>query len=264
MNLRKKFLSMIFIPVVLFFSVIITYSTIVQFQKSSNDAQILAEAVSKEYAYLVKGQLEVALNTAKTVSNISSEMVEQGITDRKALDLSLRKIIESNDSFYGIWVVFEPNSFDGKDAEYAGKKEYDAKGRFTSYWFRDGNQIVREYFEIDQVYDPKNNDYYTIPLNSGIETITEPYYEEVEDGKKVLMTSLAVPIKSGGKILGVAGIDMTLEYLQSFIKETKLYETGFGRIVSHEGIVVAHPDESRVGQPKNDLEKVLFYLKLRV
>ncbi len=50
------------------------------------------------------------------------------------------------------------------------------------------------------------------------EAVTDPYYYPIGD-KQVLMTSFTAPIIVDGKFYGVAGVDMTLDFLQSIAEK---------------------------------------------
>ena len=58
----------------------------------------------------------------------------------------------------------------------------------------------------------------------------------------------SAPIKHGGRVIGVAGIDIALTGFGEMISEIKPFETGYGFLVSNNGLFVAHPKEELVGQ----------------
>jgi len=56
-----------------------------------------------------------------------------------------------------------------------------------------------------------------LPLNkSGREAIVEPNFYTV-GGKEILITSVTVPIKRSGKIIGVTGVDLELTEIQKIV-----------------------------------------------
>ncbi|MEN3187820.1 MAG: methyl-accepting chemotaxis protein, partial [Atribacterota bacterium] len=83
--------------------------------------------------------------------------------------------------------------------------------------------------------------------NSGNEVLLEPYEYEIA-GKKVLMTTCSVPIKREGKVVGVAGVDMALEVFQKRVSNVFLFQSGYLRITSPKGLIVAQRQIERVGQ----------------
>ncbi|MGD9677013.1 MAG: methyl-accepting chemotaxis protein [Vulcanibacillus sp.] len=231
MKLRNKTLLIIFIPIFIIFTTVVVYISYTLYQNKKMDAATYSEALSMEYGNLIKAELEVALDSARTISDALEGLIEAGETDKDSVNSILKQIL-SNNNFFGVWVGFEPDTFDGT-------------GSFIPYWYRDGETIKTAPLE---GYDiPGVGDYYLLSFTSGKEAILEPFEYEV-DGKKVLMTSLTVPIQHNGVTIGVAGVDITLEQLQGINDNIKIYETGFGRLISNTGIVVAHPDHAMIGK----------------
>lgn len=251
MRLKTKTTLTIIIPIFLAFVLVNGYSSYNMYQKQRVAATTNAEGLSKEYAYQIKAELEVALDSARAISDFASGVVQSGQPNRWAIDLALKSVLENNPVFYGVWIGFEPNAFDGKDAEYMGKDGYDSTGRYVPYWHRDGEKIVRYYLEN---YDSAGDgDYYQLSLKSGKEIVMEPFEYEI-DGQKLMFTSLTAPIVVNGKVVGVAGIDMTLDSLQELTNSLKVFDTGFGRLISNKGIVVTHREKERIGKIGEEFE----------
>lgn len=262
MKLKTKTLLMIVVPVFLLFSLTTGYLSFTLYKNEKKAATSLAESLSKEYGNKIKVELEIALDAARTISDMSSGFIEMGDADRRAIDLALKQVLVNNSNFYGVWVGFEPNAFDDKDMEYINQEGHDSTGRFIPYWYRNGNEIKKAHLESYE--EDGAGDYYLTPFNTGKETIMEPFEYEI-NGKNVLITSLTVPIKNNGKIIGVAGIDITLDKLQKLVNDLSIYQTGFGRLISNKGLVVTHPDNERImkmagefesGEAKDIFEKI--------
>ncbi|MCX7796687.1 MAG: methyl-accepting chemotaxis protein, partial [bacterium] len=252
MSLKKRFAIFILVPTILIFTLILSYSAYFSYQKAIGDANSIMEAEARENSNYIKAVLEVALDTARTMANMFGGMVVSKKSDRIIADMMLKKVLEENKEFFGVWVCFEPNAFDGKDLRYAGKEGHDATGRFIPYWYRDEDRIHRVPLEN---YDKEGlGDYYLLPLKTGKETILEPY-EYTVSGKNLLFTSLAVPIKADSKVIGVAGVDFVLNQLADMIKDFRLYKTGFGIIISNKGTIVAHKNRDLLGRKIEELEK---------
>ena len=201
MRLKTKTTLTIIIPIFLAFVLVIGFSSYNMYQKQRVAATTIAEGLSKEYAYQIKAELEGALDTARALSDFASGVVQSGQANRDALDLSLKRILENNPGFYGVWIGFEPNAFDSKDMAYMSKEGHDSTGRYIPYWYRDGGKIARYYLE---GYDiAGDGDYYQLSLKSGKEIVMEPFEYEI-NGQKLMFTSLTVPVVVDGKIVGGA------------------------------------------------------------
>ncbi|AHF04658.1 methyl-accepting chemotaxis protein [Marichromatium purpuratum 984] len=174
---------------------------------------------------------------------------------RDDINQMLRSVLQNNPGFAGLYSVWEPNAFDGMDAEFANTSGTDASGRFIPYWTRGRNgELV---LEAAHDYDVAGiGDYYLIPKRTGKERVIDPYLYEIQ-GREQLITSVVVPITSDDRFRGVVSVDIALSHLQRLIEEvaSTLYE-GRGKIalVSYEGTLVAssrRPD--LVGKPFSEL-----------
>jgi Methyl-accepting chemotaxis protein len=251
MKLKAKTLLMIYIPVLLFFTFVVGYASYTLYSKQSETAKDLAESMSKEYGKQMQLSLEKAMDAARTLSEMSGALAEKGDISREGIDYAIKNILQNNKNFYGVWVGFEPNAFDGKDTQYANKEGYDTTGREIPYWYRNGDKLVRYYLE--GYSENGTGDFYLIPFRTGKEYITEPTSYEL-GGKDVLMTSLTVPIKSNGNVIGVAGVDISMEQLIGISNQLKLYQTGYGSLLSAKGIIVTHKDSNKIGSKAEEFE----------
>jgi methyl-accepting chemotaxis protein len=259
MKLRSKILTFSLMPVIATLGAVMAITTIRTFAKSSADALLQMEALSKGYAAEIDAELEVAMDTARTLAQIFEGYEALDLDERRA-DFSnmLKTIVEKNPLFIGASTCWEPNVLDGRDSQYANTRGHDATGRFIPYWSRFGGSVELSAL-VD--YDKEGaGDWYLIPMRTGREQIIEPY-EYTDAGKTILLTSLMVPIKdSGGNSIGVVGIDIALDDLKNRFSSIKYGRTGFGRFLSSAGINIAHPDPKQVNKPwgeskdKKDLE----------
>ena len=154
--------------------------------------------------------------------------------------------LEEYPSFVAVWTCWEPEALDGKDKEYANAIGHDETGRYVPYWNRlEGMPAVQPL----QEYDVEGRgDYYQVPFRTGKEVIFDPTTFEM-NGELQYKTVLAVPVKSGGKIVGVVGIDIPLNSFEPIIKRVR-FSDGFGFMIANDGTIVAHPTKwSNVGQP---------------
>ena len=109
-------------------------------------------------------------------------------------------------------------SFDGGD--WVGDQDFNLSEK--SYWFT--NQA-----DIDAGY-----------------IITEPY-TDVDTGSMVLTVSAPVYDTSGSQIVGIAAVDIQISVVNSMVTNAhSSYESGYQVLVSSQGSVLAHKDESMV------------------
>ncbi len=249
LQMRGKIVFMVLSMVLLVFGIILGTVTWLNRKESVRNAQELALSLSREYAYQMTTEFEAAMSTVRTLACIFEGLAEGGNVDRNVLNQVLRKTLEENPNFFGVWSCWEPNALDGRDEEFANAPGYDETGRFIPYYYREDGDIA---FEALTDYDnPGEDDWYTGPLKKNGESITEPYYDSQVD---VTMVSLVITTKVHGKTAGVVGVDMAMDAIQRIALDAQLYDTGFGRLLTYEGILAAHPDTERIEKMAPEIE----------
>ena len=143
---------------------------------------------------------------------------------RHILNMYIKSAIESNQSAIGVYAVFLPNALDGADEANRGADDLASNeaGRFAVYWaLNERGQAVEEIMPEDMINDTSPNStgqaynsWFTCAIEQQNNCLLEPYIDKV-DGKNTLMTSVAMPIKFDGKVVGVVGIDIALSDIQA-------------------------------------------------
>ncbi len=249
MKLKTRILLFTLVPVLIMLSVVTTVSMYFNVSESRRDAAKIMISDSKVLASEIKNELENAMITARNIAVIFEGYESLNIYERRSDFIKIQKsLIEANPNYNGIWSIWEPNVLDGLDRQYAGAFGHDQTGRFVPYFYRDGDKVIQDKSPSSTYLTPGEGDYYIIPFSTGEETILEPYINPIENNE-VLMTTVAVPIKNKGKVIGVIGVDIELETLNKKFNNRTLYKTGFLRVVSAGGIVVVQPHKDRLGKP---------------
>ncbi len=201
------------------------------------------EALTDKYSRQAMAPLNVAISVTDSMAKSYEAMVLTGNTNRETANAMMRQVLDANPGIVSAWTIWEPNAFDGRDAEYANTKAHDATGRFVPYWIQDGKGGHSTEAIVD--YDKEN--YYLLPKRTGKVTMQEPYVYNY-GGREILQTAVTVPIKVNGKFLGVAGVSVPLTNLQKMVEEISIYETGYASLISNQGIYVGDDEASVLGQ----------------
>ena len=213
-----------------------------------------ARAITSGTASQVGAWMDVYLDEIRVVGQLLNHFDNLDPLQRRSLlNFMLKSIAEENPRLLGVWAVYEPNALDGMDSAFVNTDGTDATGRYISYFTNDGNgnvllSALRDY---DNPGTP--GAYYNTTMKSGKEAIIEPYNYNI-NGKNVLMTSLTVPIMRNGRVVGVAGVDLDLGEIQTMVSGIKPFGTGAAAVFSHDGIIIAHPDPSRLGRRMAETE----------
>lgn len=108
-------------------------------------------------------------------------------------------------------------------------------------------------------YDPRERSWYQQAIhNPDRVVITEPYQSYA--GEDFIISTASVVKNQSGKIIGVMGIDISLQQLSQMIADCKKDNTNYLFLFSNEGIILTHPDKnmhfqniSALLMPENDL-----------
>ncbi len=217
----------------------------------SADARRQALESAELRAEVVAGDAETRLNNAMAVARgvaLAFEGMVNHEASRTVAEGILRRALDENPDLIGVWTLWEPDAFDGRDSEARNRPGHDETGRFVPYWHRGQGMPVLEPLKDYTVAGA--GDYYLLPKRNNRETIMEPYFYEV-GSQQVLMTSLVVPVhdhKNGERFLGVVGVDIPLSDLAAEVAAIKVGENGYVAIVSNLGAYVAHPNSARNGK----------------
>lgn len=252
MNLLGKILATVIGTVFVVFAVI----TVVNIYQTKNltieTAQKMAQAETSDHAYQIQIQLDYAMDTARTLAANLTTMVEEQKADRTLTDAMFQRILKNNEQFMGVWSVWEPNAFDGQDEKYINTERHDASGRYVTFWTRDGDSIVPT-----PIVDYDTSDFYLLPKQKGQEMILEPFVYPIA-GKDVLLTSIIVPVTIDNEFKGIVAVDMSLETFAQLSQQVKLFDSGFGSIISNNGMFVTHPNNDYVTKPFAEQEQYTY------
>lgn len=197
---------------------------------------------AREQAARISNILNADIAIAETIVSAASAAAESRATSRAGFDAFLKQTLADHPAILGTWVGFEPNAFDGQDAEFANTSGHDATGRYIPYFVRGAAGDISLVALAD--YDkPGIGDYYQLPKAANRPIAIEPYSYEV-DGEQVLMTSMAFPIRVHGQFAGVGGVDLKLSSVRELVADAKPLGTGYVAVVSNGGVYIAsrHPD----------------------
>jgi methyl-accepting chemotaxis protein len=209
-------------------------------------------SLSEKGADEVRAYLEGYWYTVEAIAH-TMEQYDSMITGnrRNMLNVILEGITNSHPEVIGMWCIWEPDILEGNDRAYIGTRGADSRGRFTPYYYWDSGTL-----KLDALVDvdvPGVSDFYVVPKRNNATTIMDPFIFEIE-GKPVLMTTVASPIRNNGRLVGVAGIDISLDEIQKISQLSKPYPDSVTAVFANDGTVAGHFDEDRIGKNGRDTE----------
>ena len=246
--------------------------TVFNYTKSSAliEQEALGKAlyISKGYANSIHTDVEKAFVRARTLRDNLLSMKKRGLTSNRdmIIDMIRDNVLTEKKFYYGSGTFWEPNAWDGKDAE--NKKRYGEtdNGR-VGYWYRkSGDTYVMDPTTAAQEVDMEKDgvgDWYVIPKRTKAEMMIEPYNYETADGQKLVLTSPTVPILMDDKFIGIVSVDITLNTVIDLVNSIKPYDVGYAILLDSTDNVISHPDQNVVMKPLQN-QQILAQVKKAV
>ncbi|GIH90842.1 methyl-accepting chemotaxis protein [Planobispora siamensis] len=222
--------------------------TIVAVQSSGlsrQQADDYTEELARREAGDIRALIDNASHTAHTLARTMASLKTAGVVDRTTVSNLVRDTLAAHPEFVGMSTGWEPDAFDGRDADFRKSAQSDETGRFIPYWYRDGEQLQSA--PLTDYETPGAGDWYLVPRQTGKDLVVDPYVYPI-NGQDVLMTTATAPIMVEGAFHGVVTVDLALSDLSSALAEKKPYGTGYLALTTSGGTVVAHPDGKLLGK----------------
>ena len=176
---------------------------------------------------------------------------------RRDLTQVLRQALAGRPELLGLFITFDRNALDGRDADFLGQLELGSndQGRFALYWLQSAPGQLQavpgdEQLLADTSPGPSGapfNAFFSCSREAAKPCLLEPYVDS-SSGTARLVTSLTLPLLDQGRVVAVIGLDIDLGTLQHDAEAagSALYEgQGDIAIVSSAGLLAGdsrHPE----------------------
>ncbi|WP_081135877.1 methyl-accepting chemotaxis protein [Halomonas sp. BC2] len=221
------------------------------------------DALAEAEGGRIQRELDMAMTLASQLASTNALMGMQDAEGHRALYLTRRQLsnlvrqtVADNPALLDAFIGWEPNAFDD-DARFVGDERYghDGSGRFMPWWYRTGDGTLEVLplgdtmeSEARLVSGVREGEYYLCPRETLAPCVIDPAAYDY-DGETQLVTSFNAPILVDGAFRGVAGVDLSLNFIQALLRDANatLYD-GAGRmaLVAGRGGLVAdtHGDDA--------------------
>lgn len=179
-------------------------------------------------AILVKSML----NTTEQVLNSHVTEITKLTKDPDDIDDALRTIVEANDYFTGVGLAFVPGYYEGNDELY------------EPWAFNTQNGVmVRDNIAMRGGHDYTKFKFYSEPMSTGKPYWSNPYIDSVETHSFITTYSVPIIDKNGQKA-GVAGIDLSLEWLSDSLNNRHMYPSSYCLLLTNDAKLISQPAKS--------------------
>ncbi len=251
-SFQVRLLAISALSVVIACSASISYGAWASFQAQRQDISAAAMVSATAAERKLKSDIEAAMDATLTLAQMAEGYLASVPTEQRDRALwvgMLRSNLQANPALTGVYLAFEANAFDGRDAALAGKPGESVDGRYSPYLCRGADGAIANEPSVgweDATIGASGiraGEWYLRPKETGKSCVIDPYPYEVQ-GKTVWMTSTCVPIMVGGRFVGMAGIDLPLDGLQTELTSLAKSAKATALVVSSLGIVAASAGET--------------------
>jgi len=195
-----------------------------------------AMATTKEYAELFGGIFASKWHVAQTTARMLEQYGSMAADSRRPfINRSLEGIVAGNPDVLGVWTMWELDALEGSDVLRLGTEGAGAGGRFAPYWYRADGEIrmrVLDEFSLPGLH-------YPVARISVPGAIRDPSFVYVA-GERLLVASITATVHSGPRVVGVVGVDFTMERIQEMALSLFPFGDGITKVFSNNGTVVGH------------------------
>ncbi len=204
--------------------ILIGYSSITGRQTAIDSATNEALAITSSEARQIRADTEIPLDTARALAQALTALKNPTTNtslSRDQVNAILQQVLIENPTFLGTYTLWEPNAFDGLDADFKNTTAHDATGRFIPYWVRadDGSVNVTALLDYET---PGIGDWYLQPRETKKEVTVAPLIYPI-NGVDTVMASFVVPIIYNNEFYGIAGVDAPISFVQGIVDKIDLY-----------------------------------------
>jgi len=209
------------------------YSSVLLLEGAEKDATILTQQTIARF--------ENVLQPAELVpQTLVNAMENPNISYNDILRIS-REFVVQDTVVFGSCLAFEPYGYD--------KDQY----WYAPYIYEKGKNVSTRLLGSSS-YDYFKMDWYRLPKLLHKPVWTEPYFDK--GGGNALMCTYSIPfyktVNGINTFAGVLTMDISLDAFERMVKEIKVYKSGYGFLVSREGMIITSP--LMVMENKNILE----------
>jgi methyl-accepting chemotaxis protein len=204
------------------------------------------QETTERNAAQLQGQLLEKLGTARSLAHALEGLAALPESAKhQAVDNLVRGLL-STPGISAAYVSFEPGEFYAPGASPTGTWP-------GATFYRNAKGEIRpQAIGWATVIQP-TDDWYNVSRSTGRESFIEPYpYAYEESDPKILMTSVTVPVKIQGRVVGVAGIDIPLGELQDMTGKIRPVPDAYAFLLSNKGALLAHPKKELLSKTIGD------------
>lgn len=162
LSIAQKLIFSIGLLVILSFGLLVTAHLIKLYHSNLRESELLAQTESMAYINPFTKTMDQTMMMLETLEVTMTQMGKNQMQNREYIVELLKQMLIKHPDLLGVYTLWEPNAYDGKDAFYKNKNSYDdATGRFIPYVVREDQSI--QLLAIANYEDKEKGSFYQTP-----------------------------------------------------------------------------------------------------
>lgn len=201
-----------------------------------NDVLELAGEKAAFVGQRVATEITAVTSLSTTLAATLSGAIGEGSRSRTDVIAMLKTVAPQYPTVFGAWMFELPNANTTKLT--VGTEGLNAEGVFTPYLTKtESGKIELSTWKLDP-----SSEYYRIPLETGKSVVTSPYVTNAGN----LVTSVSLPVKVDGTVIGMAGVDIKLDELTAAVSKMQPFDGGRVMLLAQNGKWLSHPEKDKL------------------
>jgi HAMP domain-containing protein/HPt (histidine-containing phosphotransfer) domain-containing protein len=216
-TIRTRILILGVLPFVIIYGIISVFIGQTVLRSKIEQTKIDVETLARFDEANLRSYIENVRLTVKIASVQLGNLDHSAPNARKLAERALLASFE-NWQIYNAWFVFEPNAFDGRDADHPFDYSGAPSGRFMRSYVRDrsiGRFHLAPNIDETNIDDPVKSSRYTTPRDTGEQYIAinsgDLFYDSGRGEGEAVPVSIVCPIFRGDNRIGCVGGDFFLD-----------------------------------------------------
>ncbi|MGP1362310.1 MAG: GAF domain-containing protein [Bacteroides sp.] len=240
-SIRNKIVLLVLTVSLVIYIISIGYLVTNTSETLKGEAYTKVSLSAEKAAFEVRSRLEEYMGIATTLSQ-SFEIyptLDSSLWEPIFLDM-LQNSYRNHKEITTFWDSYEYSQF---------RTNYTSDvGRLSRYMYYDDNKNLKVVStELSMNGDPEP--YANFKLINAPD-IWEPYLDTTSENSQsgIMMTTVASPIRRNSRFAGMVGLDITLNWMQDFVREIKPFDESTSFLLSGRAHIASHPDASLLGK----------------
>jgi len=251
---RARAVTYLITPVIICFLIINTILFVSLYNTQQNMVSEEFQNIARKHSSLFVSKINNAIEYLSLVASVLEFQVLDDITDREAMQKMLFNVFDNHNEINGSSIYFEPDMYDGKDAEYKGTNYgTELSGRICFYYY---NKNGRTYYHPEAI---GNEAEFSEPHYINVKEQNSPIYTDPGtfniDGAEIFMFVIVYPIHGkNNEFIGAITADIHLDEFNEQLQAEQIYDTGYILIGNDRNILIYSPIYDQIGKSRIDLD----------